>query len=312
MASLPDDYKDHVKVDNGVEIIWTNEKGQIMEEKGGGANADSSEEEVDEDVIVGMPQPAQLPTSQKGSRMSLSGKIFSSSLIGDWFSKTPKEPEGEPTISPEPPLDEEDEADPDGHPCMVLEPFATKYYYKERRGLLGKKRTPMETLLSWKGKQISSPLTAACRNDKSLSTEAVFSFGEIMSYMGDRRTKETGIQILKSLMKRMIEGSQVFKDEIFCQLCKQTTSNPDVNSDLRGWQLIVATLAVAATSELLKPFFIKHCEQVPVGAIPQAYGAGAVQALEKTVKAKPRKAPPCDMEIMALVQLSAVPVLVRL
>lgn len=65
------------------------------------------------------------------------------------------------------------------------------------------------------------------------------------------------------------------------QLCKQTTSNPDANSDLRGWQLILSLLAVATPSKKLAGCFKKHCELGPVGSIPQTYAQYALAALSK-------------------------------
>ena len=65
------------------------------------------------------------------------------------------------------------------------------------------------------------------------------------------------------------------------QVCKQTTSNPDASSDLRGWQLLLSTLAVATPSKALLPFFKKHCELGPVGSIPQTYAQYALSALHK-------------------------------
>lgn len=65
------------------------------------------------------------------------------------------------------------------------------------------------------------------------------------------------------------------------QVCKQTTSNPDASSDLRGWQLLLSILAVATPSKDLIPFFKKHCELGPVGSIPQTYAQYALSALHK-------------------------------
>lgn len=65
------------------------------------------------------------------------------------------------------------------------------------------------------------------------------------------------------------------------QACKQTTSNPDANSDLRGWQLLLSILAVATPSKHLAPCFKKHCELGPVGSIPQTYAQYALSALHK-------------------------------
>eukprot|EP00904_Undaria_pinnatifida_P004150 jgi/Undpi1/13736/HiC_scaffold_9.g03389.m1 len=322
MEGLPSNYKDNITVDNGVEIIWVNQKGQVIQqsdksssEKGGGAG--------DDGVVVGMPRvpkirvtggtPAGelLPASPGGTRrVSVAGTVSPApQLIGPWFTNSP---DASRPSSSGPPENEEDDADPEGHPCMALEPYAKEHHHTTRMGLLGKKRTPMETLLSWKGKQIASPLTIACRADKVMASEAVSTFGLIMGYMGDKKTKEPGMQILKSLQKRMLEGSEVFRDEVFCQVCKQTTSNPDANSDLRGWQLLLAILAVATPSQALAGCFKKHCEMGPVGSIPQTYAHYVLSALQKDPSLTPRTVAPCDVEIMALVQLSAVPVLVRL
>lgn len=241
MEGLPSNYRENITIDNGVEIIWVNQKGQIIQ------GEKASQDVVDEEAVVGMPRVpsiktvlppagrvvtgadagtmdgASLPTSPGGTRRkSVVGTISSApGLIGAWFTSSP---DGAPPTSPTSPVDnEDDDADPDGHPCMALEPFARDNYHTTRTGLLGKKRTPMETLLSWKGKQITSPLTIACREDKILTSECVAAFGTIMGYMGDKRTKDPGMQLLKSLQMRMLEGGQLFRDEMFCQVCLLAT-----------------------------------------------------------------------------------------
>ncbi|CAM9619764.1 unnamed protein product, partial [Scytosiphon promiscuus] len=329
MEGLPDNYRDNITVDNGVEIVWVNQKGQVIPKS---KASSASAPEDDADVVVGMPRAVSikrstvaaeadggsLPASPGGTRrISVAGTVSPSpQLIGAWFTNGPDGggggAPGSPAGSTGPPETEDDDADPDGHPCMALEPYARDMYNTVRKGLLGKKRTPMETLLSWKGKQITAPLTIACSQNRSMSSECVSWFGDIMVYMGDKKGKESGMQLTKSLQTRLLASDQDFRDEIFCQVCKQTTSNPDANSDLRGWQLLLSILAVATPSTALVPFFRKHCEFSPVGSIPQTYAQYALSALNKESCLAPRKATPCDVEIMALVQLSAVPVLVRL
>ncbi|CAM9832385.1 unnamed protein product [Ectocarpus sp. 12 AP-2014] len=330
MEGLPQNYRDNITIDNGVEIVWVNQKGQVIPKDKAGATSSAVEDDVD--VVVGMPRVASirksavetelnnssLPASPGGTRRtSVAGTVSPSpQLIGAWFTNgTDTGGEGAPSSpagSTGPPDTEDDDADPEGHPCMALEPYAREMYNTVRKGLLGKKRTPMETLLSWKGKQITVPLTIACNQAKAVSSECVACFGDIMVYMGDKKAKESGMQLIKSLHTRLLASTQEFRDEIICQVCKQTTSNPDANSDLRGWQLILSILAVATPSKALIPCFRKHCELGPVGSIPQTYAQYALSALHKESSLAPRKAAPCDVEIMALVQLSAVPVLVRL
>lgn len=72
-----------------------------------------------------------------------------------------------------------------------------------------------------------------------------------------------------------------FLHSLLLQVCKQTTSNPDANSDLRGWQLLLCILAVAFPSDDLIPFIEKHCELLPVGSIPQTYAEYSISVMRK-------------------------------
>lgn len=236
MEGLPENYRDNITVDNGVEIVWVNQKGQVIPKDT--ASSPSSTED-DADVVVGMPRVVSikrsavatevnnggsLPASPGGTRRkSVAGTVSPSpQLIGAWFTNGPDGGGGGAPSSPAgsagPPETEDDDADPDGHPCMALEPYARDMYNTVRKGLLGKKRTPMETLLSWKGKQVAAPLTIACSQSRSVSSECVSWFGDIMVYMGDKKGKESGMQLTKSLQTRLLASDQDFRDEIFCQV----------------------------------------------------------------------------------------------
>lgn len=235
MEGLPANYRDNITVDNGVEIVWVNQKGQVIPKN---KTNSVSVAEDDADVVVGMPRVVSikksavatevsnstLPASPGGARRkSVAGTVSPSpQLIGAWFTNGPDGGGGgapnSPAGSTGPPETEDDDADPDGHPCMALEPYARDMYNTVRKGLLGKKRTPMETLLSWKGKQIAAPLTIACGQNRAMSSECVSLFGDIMVYMGDKKGKESGMQLTKSLQTRLLASIQDFRDEVFCQV----------------------------------------------------------------------------------------------
>lgn len=160
--------------------------------------------------------PIPVSPGGRAHRKSVAGTVSpAQQLVGPWLNSAP---EGALPTSSGAPEKGDDEADPDGHPCMALEPYARDNYHTTSRGLLGKKRTPMETLLSWKGKQIAAPLTIVCRGQKALSNECVAAFGMIMSYMGDKKSKNPGLVLLKSLQMKLLEGDQDFRDEILCQV----------------------------------------------------------------------------------------------
>lgn len=235
MEGLPQNYRDNITVDNGVEIVWVNQKGQVIpKDKDGGSSSSAAD---DTDVVVGMPRVVSIrrsavetevngnsPGSPVGPRRSsVAGTVSPSpQLIGAWFTNVPDNggggSPGSPTGSTAPPESEDDDADPEGHPCMALEPYARDMYNTTRKGLLGKKRTPMETLLSWKGKQITVPLTKACNQNKAISSECVSLWRDMMVYMGDKKGKESGMQLLKGIQTRLLASDQDFRDEIFCQV----------------------------------------------------------------------------------------------
>lgn len=76
----------------------------------------------------------------------------------------------------------------------------------------------METLLSWRKKGLSSPLTMACRKNNDIWSESVAAFGMVLKYMGTKTARESGIQLLKKLQKRLVENGPDFKDEVLCQV----------------------------------------------------------------------------------------------
>lgn len=191
----------------------------------------ASANEVDDKVVVGMPQKETsprghgIPSPRDPRNRSVLGTVSPPKQIATWYitsadSDNPswrilpdiKEEEEDVVVAVE--VEEENESS-----CMALEPFALEYYNLEahRRGK-DRNNTKMKSLLSWQGNQISSPLTIACGKKKVLSSQSIASFGAIMGYMGDKNMKESGINLLKNLQKRMLEGSAELTDEIFCQV----------------------------------------------------------------------------------------------
>ncbi len=55
-------------------------------------------------------------------------------------------------------------------------------------------------------------------------------------------------KIISSLMSNPLE----LRDEIFCQIMKQSRGNPDSESTFRGWQLLNIMLATFPPSSALK------------------------------------------------------------
>ena len=62
-------------------------------------------------------------------------------------------------------------------------------------------------------------------NDKLIKKEAIEVFKLIQMYMGDRKTKQTWQQLALDVTNKGWH-SHGLRDEIFIQLCRQTTENP--------------------------------------------------------------------------------------
>lgn len=88
-------------------------------------------------------------------------------------------------------------------------------------------------------------------SDKVVKKEAPEVFKLIQTYMGDRRGKSGGSgggggpSLASVALDIMVKGWSIpgLRDEIYIQLCRQTTDNRKDDSLLRGWELLGVCLA---------------------------------------------------------------------
>lgn len=82
---------------------------------------------------------------------------------------------------------------------------------------------------------------------------------QVQMYMGDRKARP-GIS-LNSLLMEILGTAHVqalLRDELFVQLCKQTTENPRRESLLRGWELLTIALAFIPPSPVFQPALLGY------------------------------------------------------
>ncbi|ESO87136.1 hypothetical protein LOTGIDRAFT_229291 [Lottia gigantea] len=126
----------------------------------------------------------------------------------------------------------------------------------------------------------------------------------IMRFMGDypmgnMTDYDCVIKILKSCHKY-----PELRDEIFCQLCKQTTNNRSMKqkSAIRGWRLLAIICAFYDCSDNLRPYLFKYLE-TNSSDISRPYCVAAtlcLQNLRKTFRHGGRKNVPLREEVQAL------------
>nr|CDS15206.1 rho GTPase activating protein 39 [Echinococcus granulosus] len=94
-------------------------------------------------------------------------------------------------------------------------------------------------LMSWTKVAFSKRLLAA--TDKSLQKHISENFKLIQSFMGDRSAKLSKPDLASIIVQRALSTPGV-RDELYAQLCKQTTGNYNADSLMRGWELICICL----------------------------------------------------------------------
>jgi hypothetical protein len=92
----------------------------------------------------------------------------------------------------------------------------------------------------------------------SMNKEAKESFLSILKGMGDYPNK-AGDKVIQDLVQMGIDNNGI-RDEIYCQLIKQTTNNPKKESNLRGWEILVYICGSFSPSGELIPTLYSHIE----------------------------------------------------
>nr|CAB3222852.1 rho GTPase-activating protein 39 [Phallusia mammillata] len=118
-----------------------------------------------------------------------------------------------------------------------MESFA-KNMNVHTKGLLRKKVT-IHTMLSWTREPIRKPMIMTkCKQTKK---DACETFKLIQAYMGDRKVKKIETVALDIVTKGWQNAG--LRDEIYIQLCRQTTGNQRSESLERGLELLAMCLA---------------------------------------------------------------------
>ncbi|KAM7410678.1 hypothetical protein PAMA_001898 [Pampus argenteus] len=120
-----------------------------------------------------------------------------------------------------------------------IENWASKHFNKHTQGLF-RRKVSIANMLAWSSEPIKKPMIVT--SDRTVKKEAVDIFKLIQTYMGDRRTK---VEPLCVALEVVVRGwsNQGLRDELYIQLCRQTTENFRYDSLERGWELMAICLA---------------------------------------------------------------------
>merc|ERR1719361_43840 len=180
---------------------------------------------------------------------------------------------------------------------------------QHKKGLFGKKQQSIADILSFADfSKLKCPLNSAAFNDEKLRTQCMQTWKNINSYMGIRKTGKASEGHVEKLCRFALKGDDKLRNEIYCQLAKQTTKNPKINSLLKGWKLMLICCSFFPPSDQFVDYlacFIWNNTQQP-NEIGQ-YAIKSLHALDATMMGGGRKFPPLPLEIVKLENLHPIP-----
>lgn len=146
------------------------------------------------------------------------------------------------------------------------------------------KKVPLSEMLAWSTDALTVPmlLTLPSKNRK----EALDLFRQVQVYMGDRKVKAVDLDTVCLDIVHRCWHTPALRDEIFLQLCKQTTANANTASCERGWELICIAVTLFPPSKkffnYLSGYICKH-ELSTQGRVA-TYASHASKKLERSLQ----------------------------
>jgi len=159
------------------------------------------------------------------------------------------------------------------------EDFADRYFATKRSGVL-RQRLSLERIMEWQRNPITAPLLVL---SKQSVQDSLVTFKVIQHVMGERDRPVEGARQTPALqpttsvlslrttvrddrdektmileeIRWMIQlgvGRVEMRDELYCQLIKQLTRNPDKDATVLGFQLMCVFVAAFGPSKSFEPF----------------------------------------------------------
>ncbi|XP_055630321.1 unconventional myosin-XV [Toxorhynchites rutilus septentrionalis] len=188
--------------------------------------------------------------------------------------------------------------------------FATQHFrndgeeFKNNRneGRSSSARSSHADLVKWQGTSLHMPLL---RLPPDLAPLALECFDCILRYCGDliADADQTEVKCVYTVLMHC-HKHLALRDEVYCQLIKQTTANrsqcPD--SAQRAWRLLSILAAYFGCSEALRPYLIEHLTSAASDRRRSCHGTAAVclTNLRKTARCGGRKNVPSVEEVTAV------------
>uniref|UniRef100_A0AAQ6IUV6 Uncharacterized protein n=1 Tax=Anabas testudineus TaxID=64144 RepID=A0AAQ6IUV6_ANATE len=172
----------------------------------------------------------------------------------------------------------------------TLKEFSLQYFrYLEIHSIVISRNTATERLWAHSREPIRQPFLKKLLGNSELSHSACL-------YMGDYPTKQ--MQSPLELTDQIFGPStkhEALRDEIYCQIMKQMTSNNNRYME-QGWQLLWLCCGLFPPSQSL----LRHTQRFLETRRKQPLASDCLQRLQSSLRMEPRKLPPHQVELDAI------------
>ncbi len=149
--------------------------------------------------------------------------------------------------------------------------YFKKSYYKKMRLLFQKDDIPRSLF------KLSIAYCGGVDKSKALKKQAVSLFKSIRGYMGD--VSHSYPTTLANEIIDLGRKEPLFRDEIYCQLMKQTSQNPNSDSLIKGWRLMYLCLSNFPISKEMSSFLLSHMAATAHTELPVDLGFQSLKDL---------------------------------
>ncbi|KAM9761609.1 unconventional myosin-VIIb [Menidia menidia] len=186
----------------------------------------------------------------------------------------------------------------------TLKEFSLEYFRQPTKDVnqqvISRNAAP-ERLWAHSREPIRQPLLKKLVGHSEYSHKACQAFTAILKYMGDYPTRQMQTSLeLTDVIFGAATKNEALRDEIYCQIMKQMTSNNSRFSIEQGWQLMWLCCGLFPPSQSL----LKHTQRFLESRRREPLASDCLQRLQSSLRMEPRKLPPHQVEVDAIQQNS--------
>ncbi|KFQ04205.1 Unconventional myosin-XV, partial [Leptosomus discolor] len=141
--------------------------------------------------------------------------------------------------------------------------FATAYFREAQsmQGLKGMSAEKKSAANLVQHTKVPIQESLLCYSDSELNDLATKNFKTLMQFMGDQSKpkKQDEVECIYEILQ-LCKEKESLHDEVYCQVIKQVTCNPNQESVLRGWLLLNLLTGYFLPSNILMPYATKFLQ----------------------------------------------------